>query len=345
MREKTNSPGATAFSLLEMLVAMTILLAIIALSAAMLNTIEQGWSRIRSRTMEFRDARAAFETIANRLSQARIDTYWDYEMDNQGLPESYQKASHLHFVAGPASALVPESFAKGEGHAVFFQAPFGMSRDSNLKGLSSLMNGWGYFTGYGSNANWQPEFLKGKKIIPERFRYRLFEYHLPTERLRLHSDTKDGIFDYEWIYDQIEVGTVSILAENVIAFVVQPTEAVSGTASNKIAENYRFDSRAFDISPGESNADRAKHEVPPIIRLTMVVVAEADFAKIQKGTEIPTEFQIQSIAPFAKAKDYQADINALEKHLQEKRIDYRVFTTAISMRSAKFTGEVGGGTP
>lgn len=326
-----------------MLVAMTILLTIMGFSAAMLQAIEKGWTRIRSRTMEFRDARAAFETIANRLSQARIDTYWDYEMNSEGLPESYEKASHLHFVAGPTSSLVPESFAKGEGHAVFFQAPFGMSRDKNLRGLSSLLNGWGYFTGYGSNASWQPQFLREEKVIPERFRYRLFEYHLPTERLRLHSDTPDGIFDYEWIYDQIDIGTVSILAENVIAFVVQPTEAVSGAEADKIAKNYRFDSRAFDISPGESNAERAKHEVPPIIRLTMVVVAEADVARFQEGREIPPELQTGSIAPFAKAKDYQKDINALEKHLQEKRIDYRVFTTAISMRSAKFTGGTAGG--
>ena len=75
--------------------------------------------------------------------------------------------------------------------------------------------------------------------------------------------------------------------------------------------------------------------------MTMVAVAEADFSRYQEGnpTGIPDEFRIEEIAPFSKSIDFEKDLQALEEHLQENRIDYRVFSTAIGLRNAKWTNQ------
>ena len=331
-----RSQFSSAFSLIELLVSMTLLSLMILLVSSMLGEIEEGWGRVRSGTVEFRDARNAFETIANRLSQARIDTYWDYEMD-QGIPINYRKSSHLHFVAADGEDFVPTSLVEATGSSVFFEAPFGMSREQDLKGLASLLNGWGYFAGFGSDAEWQPQFARDR--LDEKYRFRLFEYHLPTERLALHSE--EQLTGYQWITDHLESRNVSVLAENVILFLIHPVHSTDPTEAHELAEEYRFDSRAYDLSPGDSNADRARHEVPPIIQMTMVAVAEADFSRYQEGnpTGIPDEFRIEEIAPFSKSIDFEKDLQALEEHLQENGIDYRVFSTAIGLRNAKWTNQ------
>ena len=332
LRERASA----AFSLVELLVSMTILSLMMLLVSSMLGEIDEGWSQVRSGSVEFRDARNAFETIANRLSQARIDTYWDYEMD-QGLPINYRKSSHLHFVAADAEDFVPTSLVQASGSSVFFEAPFGMSREQDLNGLGSLLNGWGYFAGFGSDTEWQPQFARDR--IEERFRFRLFEYHLPTERLNLHSE--DQLTGYQWITDHLQSSNVSVLAENVILFLIHPVETTDPDEAHELAEDYRFDSRAYDLSPSDSNAERARHEVPPMVKMTMVAVAEADFARFQETNpnSIPPEFQIETIAPFSKSIDFEQDLQALEEHLQENRIDYRVFSTTIGLRNAKWTNQ------
>lgn len=333
-KEGNASVRSVAFSLIELLVSMTILSLMILMVSFMLAEVEGGWSRVRGRSVEFRDARNALETIANRISQARIDTYWDYEMD-QGLPIRYRKSSHLHFVTGKAADLMPDSLVKPSGSSVFFEAPFGMTQEQDLKGLSSLLNGWGYFAGFGGDAEWLPLFARGR--VQERYRFRLFEYHLPTEKLALHSEeTPTG---YRWITDHLESKNVSLLAENVILFLIHPVSSMEVDNAHQLAENYEFDSRAYELAPDQPNAERARHELPPMILMTMVAVAEADFARFQQDRSdgVPEVFDVEKIAPFSKSIDFEKDLQRLEEHLQENRIDYRVFSTAIGLRSSKWT--------
>ncbi len=44
----------------------------------MLDTIASIYRRMRSRIDTFQEARAGFETVTRRLSQAMLNTYWDY---------------------------------------------------------------------------------------------------------------------------------------------------------------------------------------------------------------------------------------------------------------------------
>ncbi|MDF1852781.1 MAG: Verru_Chthon cassette protein C [Verrucomicrobiales bacterium] len=334
MRCECKSADSKAFSLVELLISMAILSLMILMVSFMLGEVEKGWSRVRGGSIEFRDARNAFETIANRISQARIDTYWDYEMDG-GLPVQYRKSSHLHFVAGPAEDLVPDSLVEASGSAIFFEAPFGISRQQDLKGLASLLNGWGYFAGFSGDVEWQPLFARG--AVADRYRFRLFEYHLPTEELVLHSE--DTVVEYDWITNHLVSENVSVLAENIILFLIHPVDSTEPEEAHKLAEQYRFDSRAYSLAPELSNAARTQHEIPPMIKMTMVAVSEGDFGRLQGGraNRIPVELQFEEIAPFEKAADFEKDLHALEEHLQEERVDYRVFSTVISLRASKWT--------
>jgi len=58
------------------------------------------WTRTRSRVEEFREARTAFEAVTRRVSQATLNSVWDY--DNAQAPTKYNRQSDLHFVCGPA---------------------------------------------------------------------------------------------------------------------------------------------------------------------------------------------------------------------------------------------------
>ena len=110
------------FTLLELMISMAVLAIIMVLVFQMLSATQRARSDSRARLSTFKEARVAFESITRRLSQATLNTYWDYEFTGTGRsrrPIDYQKQSDLHFVFGETADLI----GKGDihtGHAVFF---------------------------------------------------------------------------------------------------------------------------------------------------------------------------------------------------------------------------------
>ena len=105
---------------------------------------------------QFQDARVAFEAMTRRLSQATLNTFWDY--DNPTQPTRYIRAAELRFRSGPMKNLTGGAGLGGlqPGHGVFFQAPIGLVdplKSPSLIPLDHLMNTWGYFIETGSDAD------------------------------------------------------------------------------------------------------------------------------------------------------------------------------------------------
>ena len=319
------------FTLPELLVSMTILLVLMTLLAAMLGQVQKTWTNSEGRISQFREARVAFDIISKNLAQASLNTYWDYDYDADGQVTEYRRQSELHFV----SFNKPE-FANSDGevlgHSVFFQAPLGYS--SQFRNLSNLYNARGYYVMHGSDRPFRPSFVESA----EKYRFRLMEYFPPSEENMIYNDgdqdrlaERDPEYQEWWKYKIEEYSHP--LAENIIALVVSPRESLDsqtggGSAVSSIAEDYIYDSS--DV--GQNTAQ----QVPPLVRVTLIAIDETSAVQLetQYGDGVPP---LETTSLFTNTGSYQGDIETLKASLDDKRLSYKVFNTAIGIRSSKWS--------
>lgn len=95
---------STAFTLIEVLVAATILVVMVGFMIVVMDQTTRIWSGSSAKVEQFREARSAFERVTTRLSQATLNTYWDY--DSATKPTRYLRQSELRFIAGSAPGLL-----------------------------------------------------------------------------------------------------------------------------------------------------------------------------------------------------------------------------------------------
>ena len=86
------------FTLIEMLVSLVLLCLISLLLLTITGQTSRMWRYTTSRSEQFGAAGQAFDSISQRLSQATLNTYWDY--DNPNKPTKYQRQSQLRFPHG-----------------------------------------------------------------------------------------------------------------------------------------------------------------------------------------------------------------------------------------------------
>ncbi|TLD70449.1 Verru_Chthon cassette protein C [Phragmitibacter flavus] len=351
-----------AFTLVELLVSMAVASLLLISLARILADTQVAWTDTKERTDSFREARAAFDAIAARLSQATLNSYWGYKFDDDGNPEHYERQSELHFVSGPVTTLLNESVLAA-GHALFFQAPVGESIDTGRTTpaalspveLSGTMNGWGWYACFDSDLPRRPGFLAAP-AVPERKRFRLMEFRQPTEKLSLYRMVTPGNADatpIPWIEDQAsQMGLYDWfraalaedsqpLAENILALVIQPLwPAAKGTTDKDtdVAPNYIYDSRRHQWPDTSELAARSRHQIPPMIRLTLVALDERDWDAMEATQVAAQAMELQAFMNtglFVDAELYEDDIRELEQELAGRKLGYRIFTTAVQLPAAK----------
>lgn len=233
-----------AFTLVELLVAMTVLLVLVLMMVTMVNQASRIWRGSRERITAFQSARGAFSRITTNLSQATLNTYLDY-YDKDGFsrtdkarksnnpsgdftPKTYDRAADLHFIcgqsdrenSGSARALIRSSKAgvNRPTHCLFFQSPLGHVSDdsaftpsaiSNFRNLSSTLNAVGYYVEFSDendvNSGTVPKFM-GR--LPASWRYRLMELNEPSQNLSVYMTTGGlGIYNgpTSWFNKPLEV--------------------------------------------------------------------------------------------------------------------------------------------
>jgi uncharacterized protein (TIGR02599 family) len=123
------------------------------------------------------------------------------------------------------------------------------------------------------------------------------------------------------------------LAENVIALILMPKLSSDDDASGaQLAPNYLYDTTT-------SQADEkinSKNQLPPVMQLTMVSLDENSARRLENGST-PPDLGLNGL--FTDASKYNDDLRLLEKTLSDKNLSYRVFTTSIKMREAKWSTE------
>ena len=251
-----------AFTIVELLAATAVFIGMMLMLVTATNQTSELWRRSASKIEQFQQARRGFESMTRRISQATLNTYWDYHYpvnaagkpDRSQVPDGYMRQSELRFRSGKAQQLMAGiDDLNRPTHAVFFQAPLGFVDDDvtlrankpeqSHKPLNNLLNTWGYFLEVDDDLGLVPEFLR--KTIPPRTRSRLMELMETSETVKIDDPTsepvsltdpskpvypKDSNWDNPkylgWFVNPIKRPApnrpVRVLAENVLALVILP---------------------------------------------------------------------------------------------------------------------------
>lgn len=334
------------FTLLELLVSITIFAVVLTVLGQLTSTTLRSWRRISDRQTQFVEAKIAFDSLQDRLSRAEINPYWGFEFGNgtNQSPTAYKKLSDLHFVSGRSDELIDQNYF---GHAVFFHGAFGATQDDDAEKLGSLVNSWGYYIEFG-NTN-DADVLNGLNV-EDRYRFRLMELQVDAENVRTFETREEDVKEldlneyedrnslYQWFRKPIEDDNQAyILAENVIALIISPLPRnVEGVpyVEESLAPDYLYDTRLGQYNP--TAADITEHQLPPILRTTLVVISEASATRLaNENGSSPPNLGIGNL--FDSLSDYDRDIEELRETLIDQDIDFRIFTSTIKMRNSKWT--------
>ncbi|XHR29727.1 MAG: hypothetical protein ACFUZC_04050 [Chthoniobacteraceae bacterium] len=350
MRSRLPQRLSPGFSLLEVMLASCLLLGILAITFSILNSSLDLWRRTNAEISVFQNSRVAFDVMIRRLSQATLNTYWDYfdasftpyrqaSTPATFVPKYYGRYSDLAFTCGNASSLIstlpPNCSAVGT-HAVFFQAPTGLTTQGGTGETGDLLSVCGYFVAFGNDNATRPSIYNA----PACYRWRLMEVSAPTELFPVFKTTSQNT----WFTSLIAEGKVHPLIDNVIALIVWPRlSPLYDSTGSSLSSDYSYNSRTSAAWTGSPLVQPVQaSQLPPNLQITMVVIDEEAALHIQTGSTAPTQITEALAGLFSKSDvtDYATDLGTLETRLKARRINYRVFSTTVALPESQ-----GGQTP
>ena len=363
-----HRPVHQAFTLVEVLVAASVIVVLMGILLGMTDQTQRLMRSTSGKVEQFQEARVAFESMTRRLSQATLNTFWEYEYNNKGIPTRYQRSAELRFISGTTSTLATGgSAAVRPGQCVFFHAPNGLVEDMNRYGsLDNLINAWGYFVEVGTDENSIPEFLRTQ--IPPRRRYRLMEFMQPSEQLRTYEfqnvdpASPDGL---KWFAPLITAANrpVRTLAQNVVGLFILPRLSradeelwrtttgqsgipiLTGRAGNRgsSSDRWRYDTRT-SFNDATLNP---KNQLPPVVQVAVVAIDEPSARTLEDkfggdrhlGLDYSNMFRdprnLEDNPNTPKPGD--GDLANLEALLTSRRAAYRIFATNVNIRGSKWS--------
>lgn len=355
---------AAAFTLLELLVASAVLVVILVLTMSIVSITTGVLQRSRSRIDAFQSSRAAFSAMTQRVSQATLNTYWDYVNDADEprtlanmetfLPAEYRRQSELHLVSSPAQRDGTRNLLLPTGrntvtHALFFQAPLGWELLQSPVPMPHLLNASGYFVEFGDDSLLRPQFLVNQPLIAPRHRFRLFEMLQPSEHLGIYDDDP-AAGPNDWFLKPLALAATPVtrvLAENVVALIIHPQRSPNDptpAGQRELAPGYVYDSRGYKVS-STPLTQAARNQLPPTIKVTVVAIDEPSAARLQAkygNQRPPLGLETLFAEPSAPGDSgyeqiYLQDLRTLESKLQAENLNYRIFTTSVGIQQAKWS--------
>lgn len=386
-----------AFTIVELLASTAVFIGLMLLLVTATNQTGEMWRRSSTKVEQFQQARRGFEVMTRRISQATLNTYWDYlyPTDSKGAPDrtqvplGYVRQSELRIRTGIASKLVGEKDAiLRPTHGIFFQAPLGFVEDDvaekvdpakTHKPLNNLLNTWGYFLEVDDDSREIPEFLRG--LIPTRTRSRLMELMEPSETFKMDNpsqkrDEKGNIITadpnwdnpkyLDWFIAPIQRRTpVRVVSENVLALVILPRLTPQDEAARLRATPpkkevlcplYDYDSkRLSNTAAGIANPKQKapdpelnpKNQLPPVVTVAMVAIDEGSAQRLSAVSPGDKSFGLDMKSLFLDSRKLEddpgsaeagdGDLSKLEQQLIEKKLTYRIFTSNVAIRGAKWS--------
>lgn len=327
----------SAFTLLEMMVAVTILTMILATLGLMMLSSMKVWQKASLQTERSRGVRQGIQ-LERILSQATL--FWHYEYaqheslltpsnEKSFVPDSYARYSDLRFRCGLASTLGISNLRNGEvvSHAVFFQAPLGI-REKRLewKSSSDLLNTVGFYVEYGDFSEENPKFVKKSQK-----KFRLMQMVEPAEFLSIAKYTSrssrgnaNGKYQgSEWYKIPLSEPSYSyVVAENVIALVLRAHDG-----KNQL-NTYDYDSSI----PGKMH-----HELPPTIEMTMIFLDEKS---AQTLTDLNAVDVLDLSSYFQETSNYEDDLLRIQKDLTSKKLSFQVISHSVTLENSTWNSSL-----
>lgn len=326
--DNSGNLGGTprAFSILELLVAITISATILLVVLSLTRTMVDAWRASRSKVQAFQDARLAFDRVNRTLGQATLNTYYDY-FDSAGrsptepgytTPARYGRQSELHFIAG--KSLVTNQVT----HASFFQTPIGHASEANHQRLGSLLNSCGFYLTRDKDVL-RPGFLTNiPSTSANPTRYRLMHFLQPAEQMGVYAKTGKT-----WFTDALSSPATPVeqIAENIVALVILPRRS-SADAGAPLTQDFNYDSRS---GKGTVPQPETQHQLPPAVEVIMVAVDEPSADRMERESiQLPGGL-------FEVPGELEANLDELVDFLESWRLTYRVFRTVIPLSNAKWS--------
>ncbi len=237
----------------------------------------------------------------------------------------------------------------------------------NTENMVNLLCGRGYFVEWGSDASFRPAFLEQlNNAVPVRNRLRLMEYSPTAEKNRIYDTLLRPITAHskEWYQDVLTTGVQSTqetaqtraftrpIAENIIALVISPQLEVTGNTKVLpyiIAPNYIYDSTLM-LNPGaslvENSPQGTQHLLPPLLKVSMVALDErsGEFLSRTENSQMRTQLlqsiagKLQNAASLAEELDgVDGKAGTLVQLLLDQKLNYRVFSTTIALKQARWS--------
>lgn len=340
------SPGnmvrkGQGFTLIEVLVSTAVIALIAAMLLSVVSHTQRSWSYAKGRLEQFREASRAFDSMTRAISEATLNTRLEY--DDPTNPVSLVRRSDLRFLSGPNSKIFQGNAAANlPGMSLFFQSPSGFSTNSTNALLRNALATRGYFLEYGPDSSAKPAFLDSS--VPSRGnRYRLMELKEPSESLSVLSRTvtNPGYTNTAWITDSLlqpaSQRPVHVLAENIVALILLPKlpDAQLSPPYNafSLSPDYIYDSSRTN-SRSSDPVLNPHHRLPPLVQVTLVAVDETSAVRFPGAI---SSLSNAMAGLFTDARSYSNDLAGLETYLRNQGVNYRVFSTEVPIKGAKWS--------
>lgn len=294
------------------------------------------------------------------------------------VPLYYDRQSDLHYVSEKGSTLLPKAGGNGHAvffQALLGDTDPSSPHGAKIADLHDLLNCWGFYVSYGSDLDRRPQVLKdahGLALNPERKRFRLMEFRQPPDESILFSkdfdinNKKTTTELYKWFRGPFKdpsktTESYSVpLAENVLGVVITPyiyvttadSKGVSTTDMRK-KQSYEYDTRLFQWRSGTGqDIISSKNQLPAMLELTVIATDERSYERLEQvygvegaANKVRGVFDglLKLSTDFApdpnnvQAKQY--DVDKIEERLQALKLNYKIFTTTVSLRASKWITE------
>ena len=325
-------PSADGFTLVEMLVGMVVTIVLVGIMLALTTQVGSIVQNAGNKMDAFQSAQAGFDLMTQRLSDATLNTYYDYDV--AAAPTTYIRRSDLHFLVSQNSTLT-KNFPlanSNSGQSAFFQVPAGYANVSTYANTQGLLNACGYFIEFSSDQSYWPS---AKTTGTPHYRYQLMQTIQSTELNGIYSDiegtTPEDGTTCTWI-TSLGAGALPI-ARNVIAMIIWPRLSPTDT-STPISTDYQYNSRQGLPTP---TVALQSEQLPPILQLSLVAIDATSAARLENGSTPPAVIENALANKFTDTSNYNTDMAALQAALIAARIHYQVLTTSITLRESKWS--------
>jgi len=362
-RPGSSSPfAALSFTLVEMLVAITVLSVLLVLAAQVITRTSSVWMYSNYKMTQGRDARVAFSSLVARLGEATVDQYYGYTNYVSGtaaLPGNYLRRSELRFASGLATNLIPTTtVVNGVGmtnlvtDATFFVAPLGIVTNTTLYAhLPSLLNVCGYYVQW-SNIDSErpsPPLPTGNGI----YRFRLMQFVQPSESMSVYSQTipfsganvngnyplyTNLVTSPSWQITALQNSYQGIhpLANNVVALLLLPATNVVDS-SGVLATNFLYNTEKANT--GATGATTSLNRTPPVMRVVMYTIDEKSALRLTQSATVPPLYVYSGSGLFVNSSKLYTnsttgdigDLARFEATLTANKLTYRRFDAAVEL--------------